>query len=199
MSGERETATDATPNRLVIALVHHPVLDRQGAVITTAITNLDLHDMARSACTFGVAAFYIVHPVAAQRELALRVKTHWVEGSGAKRIPTREPAMSLLHIVPGVEDVYADLGGRQKLDVYVTSARSDGRNVLTYGAARSRMVQSAKTSLVLFGTGWGLAPELIASADAFLAPIDGANTTYNHLSVRAACAIVLDRLRGVSG
>ena len=60
---------------VAIALVHHPVLDRQGAIITTAITNLDLHDLARSACTYGVSQVFIVHPVAAQRELALRIKT----------------------------------------------------------------------------------------------------------------------------
>ena len=76
-----------------IALVHLPVLDRQGATITTAITNLDLHDLARSACTYGVRSFFIVHPVEAQRELALRVKSHWTSGSGSVRIPTREPAM----------------------------------------------------------------------------------------------------------
>jgi hypothetical protein len=181
---------------LAIALVHHPVLDRQGAVITTAITNLDLHDMARSACTFGVSGFYVVHPVTAQRELASRVRNHWVEGSGAKRIPTREPAMSLVNVVSAVEDVYVALGGRSNVDVYVTSARSDGRAVASYAEARARMNASSKTSLILFGTGWGLANELIEGADAFLAPIDGAGTAYNHLSVRAACAIVLDRLRG---
>ena len=184
-------------SKTVIALVHHPVLDRQSAVITTAITNLDLHDMARSACTFGVEAFYIVHPVSAQRELAERVKSHWVDGSGAKRIPTREAAMSLLQIVPAIEDVYASLGGRSNVDVYVTSARGEGRAVMSYPAARVKMRESSRTSLVLFGTGWGLAPALIESSDAFLAPIDGANPAgYNHLSVRAACAIILDRLLG---
>jgi hypothetical protein len=184
-------------SKVVIALLHHPVLDRQGAVITTAITNLDLHDMARSACTFGVGAFYIVHPVAAQRELAERVKAHWVDGSGAKRIPTREPAMSLLRIVPAIEDVYASEGGRANVDVYVTSARGEGRTVMSYPEARVKMRESARTPLVLFGTGWGLAPALIETSDAFLAPIDGASATgYNHLSVRAACAIILDRLLG---
>jgi len=59
-----------------VALVHYPVLDRQGAIITTAITNLDLHDLARSACTYGVSTVFIVHPISAQRELALRVKAH---------------------------------------------------------------------------------------------------------------------------
>jgi len=181
-------------NRIAIALVHHPVLDRQGAIITTAITNLDLHDMARSACTYGVAALYIVHPVAAQRELAMRVKAHWVSGSGARRIPTREPAMALVQVVPALVDVYAALGGRANIDLYVTSARGEGPRITTYPDARARMNAAARTSLVLFGTGWGLAPEIIEASDVFLAPLEGAGTGYNHLSVRAACAIVLDRL-----
>ena len=70
-----------------IALVHHPILDRQGAIITTAITNLDLHDMARSSCAYGLSSFFIVHPVEAQRELALRIKSHWTSGSGSVQDP----------------------------------------------------------------------------------------------------------------
>jgi hypothetical protein len=184
-------------SRVAIALVHHPVLDRQGAVITTAITNLDLHDLARSACTYGVRTLFIVHPVSAQRELALRVKTHWVGGSGARRIPTREPAMALVEVVPSLEDVHAAFGGRSEVDVYATSARTDDRSVTSYADARVRLAASARPSLILFGTGWGLTDALLDDADVFLAPIAGANETgYNHLSVRAACAIVLDRLLG---
>jgi hypothetical protein len=183
-------------SRVAIALVHHPVLDRQGAVITTAITNLDLHDLARSACTYGVEALYIVHPVAAQRELAARVKAHWVEGSGARRIPSREPAMALVQVVPAVADVYAALGGRSHIDLLVTSARAEGRNITAYADARLAIGAAQRPQLVVFGTGWGLAPEILEEADVFLAPLQGAGAGYNHLSVRAACAIVLDRLLG---
>ena len=186
-------------SRVAIALVHHPILDRQGAVITTAITNLDLHDLARSACTYGVEALYIVHPVAAQRELASRVKAHWVNGSGARRIPTREQAMALVQVVPDVTDVYAALGGRSQVDLYVTSARYEERSMTAYADARRRIAASPRAQLILFGTGWGLAPELLDQADVFLAPLEGASTAYNHLSVRAACAIVLDRLLGARG
>jgi hypothetical protein len=183
---------------VAIALVHHPVLDRQGAIITTAITNLDLHDLARSACTHGISSVFIVHPVSAQRELALRIKNHWVNGSGARRIPSREPAMALLSVVETIDDAYAALGGRDALDVYVTSAKSDERSTSTYAAARIRMVAAHRASLILFGTGWGLAPSILDQADVFLAPLKGASPDgYNHLSVRAACAIVLDRLLAV--
>jgi hypothetical protein len=182
---------------VAIALVHHPVLDREGAIITTAITNLDLHDLARTACTYGVRTLFVVHPVSAQRELALRVKTHWVGGSGARRIPTREAAMSLIEVVPSLDDVIVRLDGRSNIDLYTTSARNDERVPTSYQKARARISQSSKTSLILFGTGWGLAAELIDDGDVLLAPIAGAHPTgYNHLSVRAACAIVLDRLLG---
>jgi hypothetical protein len=99
-------------------------------------------------------------------------------------------------VVPALDDVYAALGGRANVDLYVTSARGEGHQVLTYTHARARMNTSEKASLIVFGTGWGLAPEIIASSDGFLAPLEGAGTGYNHLSVRAACAIILDRLRG---
>ena len=40
--------------RLYLALVHYPVVNRRGEVIVSALINLDLHDIARAAKTFGV-------------------------------------------------------------------------------------------------------------------------------------------------
>ena len=48
--------------------------------------------------------------------------------------------------------------------------------------------------LLLFGTGWGLTVEVLGQADMVLEPIRGVGD-YNHLSVRAAAAVILDRLR----
>jgi hypothetical protein len=182
---------------LAIALVHHPVLDRQGGVVTTAITNLDLHDLARSARTYGASAVFMVHPVEAQRALAERVREHWVEGSGKRRIPDRAEAMELLRVVPSLDDAYAALGGRQAIEVWTTAASARGGPVTSYADARAQLERAARPVLVLFGTGWGLTAEVVAQADVKLEPIRAAAATgYNHLSVRAACAITLDRLRG---
>lgn len=186
-------------SEVFVALVHHPVLDRQGHVITTALTSIDLHDMARAAKTYGVEKLFIVHPVAAQRELAERVKAHWVHGSGARRIPTREAALAILEIVPSLEDAYEKLGGREAVEVYTTAARAEGVRSSDYPEARERIAQGEKKALLLFGTGWGLARSLLDEADVRLAPIRGTGSEYNHLSVRAACAIVLDRLLGEAG
>jgi len=57
------------------------------------------------------------------------------------------------------------------------------------------MNNNEKPYLILFGTGWGMTEELIGKADAVLPPILGENE-YNHLSVRSATAIILDRLIG---
>ncbi len=96
--------------RVAVLLAHHPVLDRQGAVVTTAITNLDLHDIARSAFTFGLGDFFVAHPVAAQRELALRVREHWTTGSGARRIPDRKPPMECVRVVESLDRALDELG-----------------------------------------------------------------------------------------
>lgn len=186
--------------RVALTLVHHPVLDRDGATVTTAITNLDLHDMARSARTYGATELFVVHPIAAQRLLAERIRDHWVSGSGKRRIPDRSDALELLRIVPSIEDAYAELGGeagRAGIELWTTAATARHGDLTDYPAARGRLSQADKPVLIAFGTGWGLARELIVSADVRLAPIRArAETGYNHLSVRAACAIVLDRLLG---
>jgi hypothetical protein len=180
--------------RFCAALVHHPVLDRQRAVVTTAITNLDLHDIARSSHTYGLSDFFVVHPIAAQRELAERVRDHWVQGSGARRIPDRSPALGIIRVVPDVDSALAAIG--PEVELWTTSAQERER-CLTFPAARERLAQSGPPVLIMFGTGWGLADELCARADHELEPIRSPRADgYNHLSVRAAAAICFDRLCG---
>lgn len=180
--------------RVAVALVHHPVLDRQRAIVTTAITNLDLHDISRSAHAFGLSDFFAVHPVAAQRELALKVREHWVTGSGSRRIPDRSPAMSILSVVPSLDDAIDALGG--SVELWTTSA-AERPTSLSHGMARARLAADGPTVLVVLGTGWGLADSICDRAHAHLEPIRSPRKDgWNHLSVRAAAAILFDRLCG---
>ena len=108
--------------RVAIALVHYPVLDGQGAVVTTAVTNLDVHDLARSARTYGCTDYFVVHPIAAQRELVERIRSHWTDGSSGKRIPDRKEALTVLRIVDSLESAVAELSGgagRTGVEVWV--------------------------------------------------------------------------------
>jgi hypothetical protein len=180
--------------RLAIALVHRPVLDKAGQVVTTALTNIDVHDLARSALTYGCTDYFVVHPVEAQRELATKIVEHWTEGSSAKRIPDRKDALSVVRAVPTLQDAVATLG--DGVEVWVTAARVfEGKPTVSFEEARAKLgAAEAGPVLLVFGTGWGLAPELIDRADAVIEPINGTGS-WNHLSVRSACAIALDRLR----
>ena len=182
--------------RVAIALVHAPVLARDQSETVSTVTNLDIHDIARSAKTYGVSDYFIVHPVAAQRDLVARIVTHWKTGSSGERIPTRGPALDLVRTLPALLDVYDALGGRANVTAWATAAREHGATI-TFAEARALVSRGdphdARPILILFGTSWGLPARIVESCDAALAPIQK-DASYNHLSVRAACAIALDRL-----
>ena len=63
--------------RTYIALVHYPVYDRERSVVTTSITTLDVHDIARSAATFGLAGYYVVSPIQVQRDKVKQSISVW--------------------------------------------------------------------------------------------------------------------------
>jgi hypothetical protein len=175
--------------------VHYPVLDRERKVVTSAITNIDMHDISRSALSFGLSQFYVVHPVTAQRVLAERVRRHWVEGAGGKRIPDRKPALEIMQVCESVEQASAAFA--PDTEIWTTSARRIDLRPLPLLDARKRLQEPGPPVLIVFGTGWGLAPEVHERAAHHLEPIPSPRPDgYNHLSVRAAAAILFDRLLG---
>jgi len=179
---------------LYVALLHHPVLDRYGKVVTTSITNMDVHDIARSCRTYGVRRFYVAHPTPALRALAERIVEHWRSGYGSRYNPSRYAAISLVEVSNDLEQTIAAVeqdSGRMPTLV-ATSARPRS-GAWTYGELAARLRADAAPCLLLFGTGYGLADDVLDRCDAQLEPIRG-TADYNHLSVRAAAAIVLDRL-----
>jgi hypothetical protein len=181
---------------LFVALIHHPVLDRNGRIVTSAITSLDLHDLARAARTYDVRAVYIVHPVADQREFALRVLDHWRLGHGRLYDSRRREALELVEVVAELDDaiIAAECLAVNRPALVLTSARATG-GVKSAELRESLADPDARPLMIMLGTGFGLAPSVSERADLTLAAIHGPGE-YNHLSVRAAAAIILDRLRG---
>ena len=178
-----------------LALIHHPVVNKNGEIIGSAVTNLDLHDIARAAKTYGVDRYYIVTPFAEQQELVREIIDHWQTGHGAEYNPARKNALSIVRLTGSLEETIHELTGHyeQKPLIVTTSARIYD-NTVTYSVLRQK-IDSELPVLLLFGTAHGLAPEIMAAADAVLPPILG-GTEYNHLSVRSAASIILDRLLG---
>lgn len=190
--------TDTRPTRshVSIALLHYPVYDRNRRVVASAVTNLDLHDIARSARTFGLFRYYVVTPVAEQRILAERIRGHWQDGWGASYNPKRREALELLRVVPELDVALSDLeeNWQRPAKIVVTGAQDRPGSISCTGMRRL-FEDTGQPFLLLFGTGWGLTEELFDRADFVLEPIKGADE-YNHLSVRSATAIILDRLLG---
>ena len=163
--------------------------------VVFATDNDTLSDLAR---TYGLRGYYLVSPIGAQRVLVERILEHWRSGAGARRIPERGEALRLVSPVASIDEARVDVAKRegQPPRVVLTGAAPGPEVPLTsYAEEAAILARTEVPTLLLFGTGHGLAPTLTTGADAVLAPIrPGAD--YNHLSVRAAAAITLDRLLG---
>ncbi len=178
-----------------MALIHYPVADKYGGTIASAVTNLDLHDIARAAKTYGLDAFYVVTPLTDQQALVKQIVSHWCGGVAAQKNPDRKRALELIRIFDSLAAVKADIlrHGSGPVHTVVTSARPSPAGI-SYEKMRARLTESG-AFLFLFGTAWGLSQELMDRADIILDPIKG-RTDYNHLSVRSAVSIIFDRLLG---
>ena len=182
--------------QLYVALVHYPVYDKNHKVVTTAVTNVDVHDISRSSATFGVAGFFVVTPVTQQKQLVSELLAHWLDGPGSTYNPRRSEAISFARVVSdisgAVEAIEADTGVRP---ITIGTGASLSEGIMEFDVARDLLANGRGPALLVLGTGWGLEKGFVAGMDYLLAPIRGAGE-YNHLSVRSAAAILLDRLLG---
>ena len=177
--------------------VHYPVLDKRGEKSSTAITGMDLHDIARACRTYGIKKYLLVTPIAQQREMAKRIAGHWTSGWGADYNPDRREAFSTLKIFASVQKAISWAEEKEKKPVFkiaTTAKRHAGaQHWLTL---KREILRRDHSPLIIFGTGWGLHDEVMETADAVMTPICGGKDGWNHLSVRSAVSITLDRFFG---
>lgn len=179
-----------------IALVHYPVINKVGETIGSAVTNLDIHDIARAAATYGVDTYYLVTPYEDQHTLVTEILDHWQTGHGATYNPARKEALEKVVLSKSLDAVIdAITKKRETRPLLLTTSAKEQEKTISYEAVRER-ISHREAMLLLFGTAHGLAPDVMDMADHSLIPVGG-NTAYNHLSVRSAVSIVLDRLFGV--
>ena len=181
---------------LYIGLVHYPIMNKHKDVITTAITNYDIHDIARASITYDVSKYFLIHNIPAQRELAATIMEHWKSGFGSTYNPDRKDAFTEVELVNSIRkavDLVTEAEGVRPI-IAKTDARTYD-NTITYSAMRKHLENDSRPVLVLFGTGYGMTKETMEEFDCILEPIYG-HGEYNHLSVRSAVSIILDRLRG---
>ena len=191
----KELKVGSSPDfRVYIALVHYPAYNNRLEVVSTAFKSIDAHDISRDATTYGVKKFYLINPVEEQRRLAGRLVDHWIEGEGRSFNETKSKAFGIITIMSTIEEAVEQIEEieGEKPKIVVTDARFSD-DMTGYGVLREKIFENTEPFLILFGTGWGLTLETIKEADYVLKPISG-YSEFNHLSVRSAAAIVLDRL-----
>jgi hypothetical protein len=179
---------------LYVALLHYPVYNKNGKVVATSIANMDIHDIARVSKTYGVQNFFIVNPLPAQRDLAYEIINHWSRGYGAAFNPPRRAAFELVRLKADLDEVQAEIIEQTgiKAQIIVTGANFKD-NFLTFADLKEMIRNDNLPYLLIFGTGSGLACEIVERADYRLEPVRGSGD-YNHLAVRSAVAIIIDRI-----
>ncbi len=180
--------------RLYIGLLHYPVYNKNYQRIASAVTTVDLHDLSRLARTYGVKRFFVITPLEDQQRFVGRILRHWTIGYGARYNRHRKEALELVTIVPSLEESLkkiTEMESEKPLLIATDASKQKARS-MTYTRAK-KIINSERAVSLIFGTAWGLDKEVINRADYILDPIEGI-TGYNHLSVRTAVAITLDRL-----
>ncbi|MBS0012768.1 MAG: RNA methyltransferase [Desulfobacterales bacterium] len=179
-----------------MALLHYPVKSKDGSTIASAITSIDLHDIARAARTYGVSGFYVVTPLTDQQAFARKIIGHWTDGAGAVYNPDRGRALALIHIRESLHQVTTEITRQEELPVrVVATSAADSPDQTGYPELSRALAKQDAAWVLALGTAWGLTAEFMDAADFRLAPIS-TGSGYNHLSVRSAAAIMLDRLLG---
>lgn len=181
---------------LYLGLVHYPIYNKKMQVIAGAVTNFDIHDIARTCRTYDVKTYYIVHPLEVQRDIIEKIISYWQEGYGLKYNPDRAEALSRVSWQPDIAAVKADIEAKEgRAPLIVTTDARIYPNTVSWSFMREQLHHGDKPILLLLGTGFGIEAETMKSFDYILEPIYGA-CDYNHLCVRSAAAIMLDRLAG---
>jgi hypothetical protein len=183
---------------IYLGLVHYPIKNKLGELVTTSVTNLDIHDISRSCRTFGVKNYFIITPLQAQQQLVLSILSHWEKDQANAFNPDRQDALSIASCVSSIEqakDIISENEGCSPL-VVVTGANFEDHDG-DIAQLTKKLEIGNMPCLILFGTGWGLHSSVLETADYKLSPIVSKSADeYNHLSVRSAVAIYLDRLLG---
>jgi hypothetical protein len=181
---------------LYLGLVHHPIKNKRDELVTTSVTNLDIHDISRSCKTYGVKNYFIITPIMAQQALVERILGHWKEDKNGAYNPDRQDALDITICADSLSDVVDQITKSEGVKPLVVVT---GANFESFSLKAEQLQEKAsldkRSILLLFGTGWGLYASALELADIALEPIFGNHPSgYNHLSVRSAVAIYLDRI-----
>jgi tRNA (guanine37-N1)-methyltransferase len=185
------------PNHYV-ALLHSQVMIKKKGVGHTSIASLDIHDISRSSKTYGIKNFFIVSKLEDQQTIMKTFLSFWHSEDGKKYNQSRYDAVAVVQPAYTFSDVVNSITQREGISPIVisTSAKPHENSETIDYFKQSQIWKNQQPVLLVFGTGQGLSKEILDQSDFIFEPINGLSD-YNHLSVRSAVGIILDRWLGL--
>ena len=178
-----------------VVIMHSDILV-EGRSGTTSVTSIDIHDIARSSKTYGIKNYFVVTPLVDQQKIVKKFLDFW-EIEGPEYNNQRAGAVGIVRLCDGIEKVLAYIEEKEGArPVMVATSAKDYSHQGTIGYDDQEKVWThQKPVLLVLGTGGGLTQEFVEKCDYVLKPLKGIEP-FNHLSVRSAAAIILDRWLG---
>lgn len=181
---------------LSFCLCHYPVRLEGGRTGHSSLTNLDAHDIGRISRSYGMGPFFILLSLKEQRVILDNILSHWMGRQGA--YDDRKKAIAQIIPVSGfaeLEERAADYYGARPAFIASSAAWPDKkmrRQLLTPSDVRALCQE--KPVIILLGTARGLDLKALPMEFSLLRPLRFLDE--NHLSVRAAAAVMADRILG---
>ncbi|MBA3954034.1 tRNA (guanosine(37)-N1)-methyltransferase TrmD [Candidatus Dependentiae bacterium] len=195
---EIKQAAEHIPHHYAI-LMHAQVALLDGQEGTSSVTSIDIHDIARSSATYGIKKYFIVTPLEDQQKIVTKLLDFWKTGEGVTYNPHRHNALENVLLVSTLDEAVDKIKEYENADpILIGTAAKKYAHAQAITYHDQSIVWSLKRPVVLlFGTARGLGSSVIERCEFLLGPLYGFST-FNHLSVRSAAAIIFDRWLGIT-
>jgi tRNA (guanine37-N1)-methyltransferase len=196
---ELTLAQKIIPNHYVV-LMHTDILLKSGAVGTSSVASLDIHDIARSSATFGLKGYFLVTKLEDQAQLVNTFLDFWKSDDGKEYNKNRYQAMHRVQTASSIDEVIdkiTQIENAAPLMVATCAKKQQLQTPQIDYHSQGTVWAHNRPVLFIFGTAHGLSQSIIERCDYLLLPVNGM-TSYNHLSVRSAAAVIFDRWFGLN-
>lgn len=192
-------AQQQMPNHYVV-LMHDEVMMKDGSTGTSSVASLDIHDIARSSTTYGLKGYFLVTRLGDQFELVNTFLNFWRSDDGFEYNKSRYKAVGSVQLAWSLDEVIEKITQIENKPplIITTCARNRPTDITKIDFHSQGLVwKQQRPVLFVLGTAHGLAESVINRSNYLLLPVTGM-TSYNHLSVRSAAAVIFDRWFGLN-
>lgn len=182
-----------------MAILHDDMMLKDGRIGSTSVTTMDIHDIARSCRTYDIQNYFITTKLKDQGSIVQTLLDFWKKGAGESYNSHRFQAVSRVELAQNLDQIIEQIEQKTGKKPLVIATSAQPQQILPEISFHDQGLvwDQDRPVLMLLGTGYGLSEQILSQCDYMLTPIEGFSD-FNHLSVRTAAGIILDRWLGVN-